>query len=115
MGLIVDIFRTSSRGDCTNNGISSTAHNLCLVNVDGPFSPREDSPAAMLIKGNLAGTARIVPAKKLDNGSYIVSDGWWMMGGNYAAVSDTRFSEAIERILGHRFYGAVAIHDRREF
>ena len=38
-----------------------------------------------------------------------------MMGGNYAATSDSRFSDAIAARLGHNFYGAVPIHDRVEF
>ena len=33
----------------------------------------------------------------------------WMMGGNYCASSDSRFSKAIGGM-----YGAVAIHDRQE-
>jgi hypothetical protein len=37
-----------------------------------------------------------------------------MMGGNYAATSDSRFSDKIEEMLGHGFYGAVPIHDRVE-
>jgi hypothetical protein len=39
---------------------------------------------------------------------------WTMMGGNYAATSDSRFSDKIEEMLGHGFYGAVPIHDRVE-
>ena len=38
-----------------------------------------------------------------------------MMGGNYAATSDSRFSDKVEQMLGHHFYGAVPIHDRVEF
>jgi hypothetical protein len=37
-----------------------------------------------------------------------------MMGGNYAATSDSRFSDKIEEMLGVHFYGAVPIHDRVE-
>jgi hypothetical protein len=37
-----------------------------------------------------------------------------MFGGNYAAASDSRFSELCEKLLGTSFYGAVAIHDRVE-
>ncbi len=36
-----------------------------------------------------------------------------MVGGNYA-VGDRAFNEAVERLLGTKFYGAVAIHDRFE-
>jgi len=37
-----------------------------------------------------------------------------MFGGNYASTSDSRFGEAVEKIIGTRFYGAVAVHDRVE-
>lgn len=37
-----------------------------------------------------------------------------MMGGCYVSTSDSRFSRAVEDLLGHRFYGAVPLHDRFE-
>ena len=36
-----------------------------------------------------------------------------MAGGNFA-VGDGAFNEAVEKLLGTKFYGAVAIHDRFE-
>ena len=36
-----------------------------------------------------------------------------MAGGNYA-VGDVVFNDAVEKLLGTKFYGAVAIHDRYE-
>lgn len=114
MGLHVEIYRIDAPGrDCTLNGISSTAKGLCLVNVSGPFVPDAAYPAAMLVRGNLPGTLKIVPAVPEGN------DGWrdlsgTMMGGNFGATPDSRFSQACESLLGHRFYGAVAIHDRIE-
>ena len=44
-----------------------------------------------------------------------VLGGGSMMGGNYAATSDSRFSDKIEQMLGHHFYGAIPIHDRVEY
>lgn len=114
MGLIVSVFRDSTLCDCTNGGISATAKGLTLVNVSGPFEPSEKYPAAMLVKGNLAGIAKIVPAEEVSEGVYEPVKGWVMMGGNYAATSDSRFSEAVERITGSRFSGAIPIHDRIE-
>ena len=38
-----------------------------------------------------------------------------MMGGNYGSTSDSRFKDKLEEMLGERFYGAVAIHDRVEY
>ena len=112
MGLLINVYR-SHGPDCTNNGISAMASTLCLVNVDGPFDPSDRSPAAMLVAGRAPGTIRIVPAF-YEDAKWRPHHAWTMMGGNYAATSDSRFSQACEVLLGDRFYGAVAIHDRIE-
>lgn len=105
MGLTVYFYK-NPLGDCTNGGVSSKFTEGVVVNVDGPSKPRDDAPAMLLVKGYAPGTVRIVPAD--------VGTGRSMFGGNYAATSDSRFSEALEKLLGHRFYGAVAVHDRFE-
>jgi hypothetical protein len=106
MGLHVEIYKSNSLGDCTNNGISSKAHELCLVNVSGPFKPDKKIPAALLVEGNLPGTAKIVPLKETRKGK------WVMFGGNFAYSSDARFCDAAEKLTGSR--GPIAIHDRIE-
>lgn len=106
MGMIVSVYR-SHLGDCTNEGISSTAQKLCVINVPGPFSPQPDMPAAKLER-HMPGALRIVPVDRPARG---VGP---MFGGNYASTSDSRFSEACRQLLGADFYGAVAIHDRFE-
>ena len=115
MGLTVSVFR-SSIGDCTHGGISSSANDICLVNVDGPSNPCEGVPAALLIKGNVEGAVKIVPAVINGKGEYIPTKAWVMMGGNYAATSDSRFHRAVQAIIGKGAcsYGAVPIHDRIE-
>jgi hypothetical protein len=114
MGLLVDVYRCSL-GDCTANGISSTATALCLVNVDGPFDPSEKHPAALLVRGNGNGLLKIVPAMFSKNTMSWVRDGRWeIMGGNYASTSDSRFHRAVENIIQTPSYGAVPIHDRFE-
>ncbi len=107
MGLRVYVYK-NPLGDCTNRGISSKVTQLTLVNVDGPFDPAPDAPAAVLLKNHYE-TLRIVPAG--DDGQ--AAKGWFMHGGNIADSSDSRFSEACIKLLGHR-YGAVDIHDRQE-
>lgn len=114
MGLLVEVYRTKDLPDCTNNGISSRVGGLCLVNVQGPFSPHRDAPAAMLVKGNGPGLVKIVPAVWCEIGEYNPDPRWCMMGGNYAATSDSRFHEAVRLITGHESYGAAPIHDRIE-
>ena len=105
MGLIAYVYRDASGCDCTNSGISSRYHQVVIVNADGPFEPSADMPAVEIVKGYSEDTIRAVPVELKGGG---------MAGGNYIASSDSRFSELCERLLGHRFYGAVAMHDRLE-
>jgi hypothetical protein len=112
MGLTVSVYR-SDMSDCTNNGISSKAVGLCLVNVSGPFGPSDAYPAAILTT-NGVGNPVIKPAVKNDDDEWIVAPGWWMNGGNLAATSDSRFGEAVSK-MSPGFYGALYIHDRKEF
>ena len=109
MGLLVNVYKTEGR-DCTNGGVSSkwNIKGLCLINVPGPFNPSEDYPAAQLVKQSFyfGDSVKIIPEECEGKQT--------MMGGNYAATSDSRFSEMIEYFLGHSFYGAVPIHDRVE-
>lgn len=114
MGLIVDVLKFKDMPDCTNKGISSRADRLCLVNVDGPFFPNAGTPSAFLVKGNMPGLVKIVPAVFCPDGTYVATEEWCMMGGNYATTSDSRFHRAVESITGHPSYGAVPIHDRIE-
>lgn len=125
MGLPVNIYKSELFNDCTNGGVSGRdgVVGLCLVNVPGPFEPSDRYPAALLV-GGPGGTVNIVPAEA-DWGDYETDPAEFhpvridgsvgpMNGGNYAGSSDSRFDEAVQKILGHRFYGAVAIHDRFE-
>lgn len=114
MGLIINVYRATQSGifadaDCTMNGISRRFNQICLVNVEGPFEPREDCPAAYLAKTPY-GHAKIVPA----GADGEIETRWTMMGGNYGATSDSRFNQAIEKLTGRPFYGALPIHDRIE-
>jgi len=112
MGLHVYIYRDVITGDCTNNGVSSRPiRGLCLTNVDGPFDPCDDYPAAKLIKQTFSfgSSVKVVPEE--------VEEEQTMMGGNYASTSDSRLNEAVRDLLGHDFWfshGPIAIHDRVE-
>jgi hypothetical protein len=113
MGLSVSVYKFPL-GDCTLNGISGRAADLCLVNVEGPSKPSPTQPAALLVRGNGRGLVKIVPAEWRDIGEWGPVAGWTMMGGNYASTSDSRFHEAVRKITGNESYGAVPIHDRIE-
>jgi hypothetical protein len=109
MGLLVDVYK-NGKYDCTNGGVSSrNIKGLCLTNVDGPFDPCDEYPAAKLVKQTFGfgSSVKVIPEEAEGKQT--------MMGGNYAATSDSRFSDAIAARLGHNFYGAVPIHDRVEF
>ncbi|MND22857.1 hypothetical protein D3C76_165600 [compost metagenome] len=110
MGLIVEVYRSARMGDCTNNGVSSRVDSLTLVNVSGPFEPSDNAPAAWLVPHRtMKGVVYIVCEDPVTSGK------WPMAGGNYAATSDSRFSEAVQKLTGFPvWHGAVKIHDRYE-
>jgi hypothetical protein len=108
MGLMVEVFRWSLR-DCTNGGASSKHNRLCITNMEGPFDPSDNCPAAQLVAHpTVKGHCYIVPQETLDSGR------WYMMGGNFAHSSDSRFHEAIKKMTGNNGCFAVGIHDRVE-
>ena len=87
MGLHVEIYRDDTRGGCSNFGISDLETNpnikgLTITNIEAPFEPSEEYPAAKLIveKHFKHPTVRVVPQKLLDAGV------WTMMGGSYVAA-----------------------------
>jgi len=110
MGLHIDVLK-NGKYDCTNGGVTSgDIKGLCIENVDGPFNPSDDYPAAQLVSRNIMGRTivHIVPTAEIEKKS------WTMMGGHYGATSDSRFSEKVEEMMGTPFYGALAIHNRVE-
>ena len=110
MGMLVWVYRTPLGGDCTANGISKDAKCLCLVNVEGPFTPDDETPAALLVKRDAVGNVVIVECTPDGR----KREGWSMFGGNFAYTSDSRFSEAVQKLSGYKFSFPVSIHDRYE-
>ena len=104
--LSVDVLRNAARNgyDCTNGGVSARFDRLYVEIPDTPFEPRNGEPV-MVLEQHHPGCLRLRPKDERR---------WCMFGGNFAHTSDSRFNEACERLLGHRRYGAVAIHDRIE-
>jgi hypothetical protein len=107
--------------DCTNNGISSQADELAVVNAEGPHGSH-GRPLVAIVPGNAPGTIKAVPVIPIIGQPVKFS----MMGGNFLHSSDSRFREICESALADswakagmpgaqaKFYGAVAIHDRIE-
>lgn len=112
-GLPVSIFRANYASE---PNIFRNVQRLTIVNVPGPFEPTEEAPAACLVRGARAGIVRVVPARLHESGKWIpdTHNHMVMFGGSYVATSDSRWTAAIEAIIGSAFYGAVALHDRVE-
>jgi hypothetical protein len=106
MGLTAYIYR-SDWNDPKNlfYGLKS----VHVFNVDGPFTP-EPGEAVALLEKHTPGACRLVPAR-LEYGQWVAVDGM-CAGGTYAAAGDSRFTQAVDTLLGSHFYGAIAVHDR---
>ena len=101
--LLVDVYRSPSLGDCTNNGITSKYDTLYLMCDEGPFEVDTDDPRLLKIgKVEFLGKVSYHARPFNDNGI------WFMNGGNFVYDSDSRF----RRMTG--FYGALPVHDRQE-
>lgn len=126
----LSVMRNVDFGDASRGGITDRHSRLALVGwttgngrwpAEVPTLPkrtiRGDEAPVILEHRDLwmAGqSVWLVPATWNDD-----TEGWeavrgTMFGGNYAATSDARFGELIAELLGHPFYGAVAVHDRIE-
>lgn len=102
----VEVFR-HGKGDFTNGGVSSKFNELLVVCNEGWIPIDENNlpkNLCKLVKRNLFGKTIF----HVEPFTSPVGAGW-MMGGNYCATSDSRFSRAVEGL-----YGAIAIHDRQE-
>ena len=115
-GLTLYVYRTHER-DCTLGGVSSKANRLTLVGDGIPEidEATEDAPEIVLQRSNAVNSnddrqisLRLIPPHLLDERR------WTMFGGNFATTCDSRLGDAIERITGRRFFGAIPIHDRVE-
>lgn len=105
MGLLVHLFE-SPLGNCSNNGVSARVKRLTLTNVEGPFEPCPEAPAAKLVKRPRVGNVVVIPDE--------VADKWTMFGGALVYSSDSRFGEAVRALSGYEHGFAVNLHDRVE-
>lgn len=109
MGLIVNLYRSTYR---SNADVFNGYDTVTVTNVDGPFTPTKDSPAARLVNGPL-NTVIIKPDLDwfVDEGLITVEQaaGHICDSGILAATTDSRFGEAI-RALGHPGYVGLHVH-----
>lgn len=84
---------------------------VVIVNVEGPFEPDEERPAVKLFFRQFGNRKTVHAAPFDEHGNQIDMT---MKGYSFIDTSDSRVSRVIEANLGHAFYGAVALHDRKE-
>jgi len=117
MGLRAEIFKSAVLGDCSGGGISGRFDTVTLVNCDGPFMPREDAPAVMLINGPGSRDHVIAVPAELDTATatWVQSrpGGVRMFGGTFINSSDSRYHDRVAELGGVRGT-AVQFHDRFE-
>lgn len=133
-GLLLDVYRCALYPDATLGGVSGAHDRLTLVGfmrdsmqVATPlpagsrvFQERDNAPAVALrhtgyIHGQSTTAVCLVPVRFDDNtGEYRAEDAHVMAGGNYAGLSDSRFSALVHEMLGRYHYGLIAVHDRIE-
>lgn len=99
MGLIVSIVRDKYASPA--NAFFG-CDEVTVVNLDGPFEPTPDRPAAVLTR-NGVGDPIIRPDAMPDQASTP-----WMAGGTFAYTSDSRFARATG------VYAAIPVHDYAE-
>lgn len=87
---------------------------VLVVNAEGPFERNRGEPAVEIVMREFP-WGRVLHAAPLDDdGNRMDGPAILMKGYSYIASSDDRFSALCGKLLGHRFYGAVALHDRKE-
>jgi hypothetical protein len=106
-GLILEVYRSKGM-DCTNGGVSATADELLLVGPGVPeiFEPNGRPVVRLKMSNGGAGYCHLVPD--------LCAGKWTQFGGNFAYTSDSRFSEIVEKFVGHEHGGPIKIHDRVE-
>lgn len=136
-GLILSVLRGDT--DCTAGGITSRHNQLTLVGTidtrnlrsvtprtpllvspmeyqSQVFAAQEDRPAVALLIRYIGGPVPALVPVEWDTANQVWRDTGDspMAGGNYAAIIDSRVSDMLRGLLGHGFYGALAVHDRIE-
>ena len=106
-GLRIYVYRSNTIGDCTNGGISSKYDELILVDENYDICPvfvDKHNPPENAVRAVVGfnGYKYLEPLKSVEKGKL-----GYMMGGNYAGCSDSRF---------HKLNNGcpLPIHDRTE-
>ena len=101
----VNVYSNKKYRQCAAGGVSERFEELLIPHERGPFDANGDEE-------NLC---KVVHRKLFGGDVYHIQpingiDGNFTFGGSYAGSSDARFSE----LVGGQ-YGAIAVHDRKEW
>ena len=113
--LTLHVYKNPLFANCSNDGITKNANRLTVVNVGGEKAYHFADAPPVLLKER-CGNPILVPAELNDDNQWVEIDesAGPMAGGTFAATCDSGFREAVENLIGHGWYGAVAVHDRYE-
>ena len=106
--LRLSIYKNPLYAKCSNGGWTEGHDELYVACPKGPCEVEADDPSLFVLRRNPFGTVRLEPNNAPEG---CVGP---MAGGSFAGTSDNRFSEMCERLTGHPWHGAVAVHDRFE-
>ena len=107
-GIIASVYHSDYRG----GGVSDHLKEITIVGpgIGAIFEPKPDRPAFELVQ-HVHGCVSLRPVDEPVDAHAMIGP---MFGGNFAHTSDSRVSSIVAHLLGHHFYGAIAIHDRYE-
>jgi hypothetical protein len=111
---LVSVYRDAeSPMDCTNGGVSSI-YNRLMVYLPGEELPEHPmacprTPVCVLTTSVPSHPVVRPHPALLKNGDQT----WTMFGGNFGSTSDSRFLDAVNKLVGFRAR-AISIHDRVE-
>lgn len=106
MGLRAHIFRSDGR-DYSAGGVSSNNTEVYVENAAASLEQGKDLVSVTLRRGAF-NSVIAVPTDAVMKGIRT------MFGGTFIYSCDSRFNEAVGKITGRSFYGAVPFHDRIE-
>lgn len=130
-GLMLSLYSNPRTRGCTN-GPSAKCDSLTLVGyIDrrrmrrdhvvvplpkiGPFAVKDERPAVALVVRDIGGPLlSLEPVTWADDEDRWTNTGWYAAGGSFAD-GDSRLSELARDLTGHRFYGAISVHDQKEW
>ena len=102
-GIRIEVYSNPKYRGCAAGGISEKFDELLIAHERGCIDINGDEENLVKVVHRNIGGRDVYHLAPIDD------DGQYMFGGNYAGSSDQRFCEL------HGIYGALAVHDRKEW